>query len=202
MKVLHRWANESSKPTIDPALCPSEVATSRWDRRRCSAAPADPVHMRRTGARWRGSFAVISTVPPVPHVLALTPGARAATLRRVNILISWLILSAAFWATAELLPGFELKGGYKSALVVAAIFGVINWLIGWLLFVLLGVMSLGIGFLLAFITRWVVNAILLKVTDAMSSRLNITSFKVALVAALIISAVGTFGQWLVRVIVA
>jgi putative membrane protein len=115
-----------------------------------------------------------------------------------SILISWLILSGAFWATAALLPGFELKGGVKSALVVAAVFGVINWLIGWLLFVLLGVASLGIGFLLAFITRWVVNAILLKVTNALSSRLNIVSFKVALVAALLISAFGTFGQWLVR----
>jgi len=120
----------------------------------------------------------------------------------MSILLSWLILSAAFWATAELLPGFELKGGAKSALVVAAIFGVINWLIGWLLFVLLGIASLGIGFLLAFITRWIVNAILLKLTDSMSSRLNIASFKTALVAALLISLFGTIGQWLVRVVVA
>ncbi|HTV19987.1 MAG TPA: phage holin family protein [Polyangiaceae bacterium] len=119
-----------------------------------------------------------------------------------DILISWLILSGAFYLTAELLPGFEVKGGAQGALLVAALFGVINWLIGWLLFVLLGIASLGIGFLLAFITRWIVNAILLKLVDALSDKLNIRSFGTALIGALIISLIGTIGQWLVRLVLA
>jgi putative membrane protein len=118
------------------------------------------------------------------------------------ILISWLILSAAFFLTAEILPGFEVKGGVRGALLVAALFGVINWLIGWLLFVLIGVASLGLGFLLAFLTRWLVNAILLKVIDAVSDSLSIRGFKTALLGALLISLFGTVGQWLVRVILA
>jgi putative membrane protein len=118
----------------------------------------------------------------------------------LELLLSWAILSAAFWLTAELLPGFELESP-RGAIVVAAIFGIVNWLIGWLLFVALGIMSLGIGFLLAFITRWIVNAILLKLTDALTSRLSIASFKTALVGALLISLFGTIGQWLVRLIV-
>jgi putative membrane protein len=117
-----------------------------------------------------------------------------------DILISWLILSGAFYLTAELLPGFEVKGGAQGAALVAALFGVINWLIGWLLFVILGIASLGIGFLLAFLTRWVVNAILLKLVDALSDKLNIRSFGTALIGALIISLFGTLGQWLVRLI--
>ena len=67
---------------------------------------------------------------------------------------------------------------------------------------ILGIASLGIGFLLAFITRWIVNAILLKVVDAVSDKLNIRSFGTALVGALIISLLGTIGQWLVRLILA
>lgn len=118
------------------------------------------------------------------------------------ILISWLVLSAAFLLTAQVLSGFEVKGGVRGALLVAALFGVINWLIGWLLFVLLGVVSLGLGFLLAFVTRWIVNAILLKVVDAVSDTLNIKGFKTALLGALLISLFGTIGQWLVRVILA
>jgi len=118
----------------------------------------------------------------------------------LDLLISWLILSGAFYVTAELLPGFEVKGGARGALLVAALFGVINWLIGWLLFVLLGIVSLGIGFLLAFLTRWLVNAILLKVVDAISDTLAIRSFGVALVGALMISLIGTIGQWLVRLV--
>ena len=60
--------------------------------------------------------------------------------------------------------------------------------------------SLGIGFLLAFLTRWLVNAILLKVTDAVSDTLDIENFRTALVGAFLISIFGTAGQWLVRVI--
>lgn len=114
----------------------------------------------------------------------------------VSILLSWLIASGAFWATAQLLPGFEIRG-FKGALIVAAIFGIINALIGWLLFLFIGIASLGIGFLLAFLTRWLVNAILLKVTDAISSSLRIDSFKTALIGALLISVFTTIGQWLV-----
>jgi putative membrane protein len=122
--------------------------------------------------------------------------------RMLSLLISWLVLSAAFWLTAELLPGFEVKGGARGAALVAAVFGIINWLIGWLLFVLLGIASLGIGFLLAFLTRWLVNAILLKATDALTDRLNIKSFGTALVGALLISLFGTLGQWLVGLVLA
>lgn len=115
------------------------------------------------------------------------------------IVLSWLVLSAAFWLTAEILPGFQVKE-FKGAMVVAAIFGLVNWLIGWLLFGVIGVLSLGIGFLLAFLTRWLVNAILLKLTDALSSSLNIKDFRTALIGALLISLFGTVGQWLVRVV--
>lgn len=120
----------------------------------------------------------------------------------LDILISWLILSGAFYLTAQILPGFELRGGGRGALLVAAIFGVINWLIGWLLFVVIGIASLGLGFLLAFLTRWLVNAILLKIVDAVSDTLNIKSFGTALVGALLISLIGTVGQWLVGLVLA
>jgi putative membrane protein len=115
----------------------------------------------------------------------------------LQILLSWLVLSAAFWITAQVLPGFRLPD-FQGALRVSALFGVINWFIGWLLFVVLGVMSLGIGFLLAFLTRWIVNAILLKVTDAVSKSLSIDSFATALWGALLISALGTLGQTIVH----
>jgi putative membrane protein len=117
----------------------------------------------------------------------------------IAILLSWLIMSAAFWLTAKVLPGFEVRS-FRGALVVAAVFGIINWLVGWLLFALIGIVSLGLGFLLAFLTRWLVNAILLQVTDRLSNELRIASFGTALIAALLISLLGTLGQWLLRVV--
>jgi putative membrane protein len=114
----------------------------------------------------------------------------------MGMLLSWLVMSAAIYLTAIVLPGFEVRG-FGGALIVAIVFGLLNWLVGWALFALLGVVTLGIGFLLAFITRWFVNAILLKVTDALSSNIRIRSFGVALLGALLISALCTVGEHLV-----
>lgn len=106
-------------------------------------------------------------------------------------LLAWLIQSAAVWLTAAVLPGFELRGGFMAAVRVAAVIGILNFLLGKLLFVVLGVTTLGLGFLFAFITRWVVAALLLKLADALSSSLHIVSFTRAMVGALFISIAGT-----------
>jgi putative membrane protein len=116
----------------------------------------------------------------------------------VNWLVSWLIQSAAVWLTAAVLPGFELRGGFKAALLVAALFGVLQFLVGWLVYFVIGVATLGIGFLLAFITRWIVSAILLKVVDAFSSSLYIVSFGRAVLGAMLMSAIGTIAEALIR----
>ena len=115
----------------------------------------------------------------------------------MGILLSWLILSFAVWLTAVVLPGFHVKS-FGSAIIVAAIFGVLNFLLGWLFFVIFAVATLGIALLLAFITRWVINAIILVITDKVTDRLTIDSFGWALGGALMMSAIGTLGEWLVR----
>ncbi|MEK7706339.1 MAG: phage holin family protein, partial [Myxococcota bacterium] len=89
----------------------------------------------------------------------------------MTILYSWLILAVAVWLTAQLLPGVKVSG-IGGALVVALIFGILNWLVGWLLFVVIGIGTLGVGFILAFATRWLVMAILLKVTDLLTDKLT------------------------------
>lgn len=113
----------------------------------------------------------------------------------MNLILSWLIMTLAVWATAALLPGFHLKSA-KSAIIVAAIFGILNFLLGWLLFAIFTVFTLGLAWLLAFITRWIINAILLKLTDALTDHLKIDGFGWALVGALLISVVSTLGHWL------
>ncbi len=112
----------------------------------------------------------------------------------VSLLITWLITSLAVWITAIVLPGFSVKN-FTSAILVAAIFGILNALIGWLIFGALGIVTLGLGFLLAFITRVIVNAILLKLTDALTDHLTIKGFGNAILGALIISLVSTLCQY-------
>ena len=115
----------------------------------------------------------------------------------MGILISWLVLSIAVWITAVVLPGVHIKGA-GSAIVVAALFGVLNFFLGWFFIVVIGFATLGIGFLLIFITRWIVNAIILKIVDATTDRIKIEGFGWALGAALMISVVGTGAEWLLR----
>src|SRR5262245_21306970 len=114
----------------------------------------------------------------------------------MSFLLSWLILTVAVWVTAAVLPGMHVKS-FGSAFLVSALFGVLNFFLGWLFFAVFTVATLGIAWLLAFITRWIINAIILKITDAMTDRLTVDSFGWALAGALMMSAIGTAGQWLI-----
>jgi len=118
-------------------------------------------------------------------------------VRAVHLILSWLVLSLAFWLTAKLVPGFRVAGLWD-AIVVAAIFGVVNFLLGTLLYYVIGIATLGIGLLLSLITHWFVNAILLKITDALTHRLEVRSFGTALVAALVMSLFGKLGLYIVN----
>jgi len=115
----------------------------------------------------------------------------------MSLLLSWLILSIAVWLTAAVLPGFHVKN-LPSAFFVAAIFGILNFLLGWLLFALLTIVTLGLAWLLAFITRWIIDAIVLMLTDRLTDALKVDGFGWALGGALMMSAIGTVGEWLVR----
>lgn len=116
----------------------------------------------------------------------------------MSLLLSWLILSLAVWLTAAVLPGFHVKD-FVSAVLVAALFGILNFLLGWLFFAVFTILTLGLAWLLAFITRWIINAILLMIIDRFTDRLKIDGFGWALGGALMMSAIGTLGQWLVGV---
>lgn len=115
----------------------------------------------------------------------------------IDLLLSWAILSLAVWITAAVLPGFHVKS-LKSAFLVAALFGVLNVLLGWIFFVIFAIATLGIAVLLAFITRWVINAIVLKIVDALTDHLTIDSFAWALGGAFMMSLLGGLGEWAVR----
>jgi len=112
----------------------------------------------------------------------------------MRVLMSWLLLSLSFWLTAAILPGFHVSG-FGGAIGAAAVFGILNWLLGRLVFVFLGVATLGIGFFLAFLTRWFVMALLLKFAAALSSSLWIDGFGTAIIGALLLSGIGTLLEY-------
>jgi uncharacterized membrane protein YvlD (DUF360 family) len=117
----------------------------------------------------------------------------------MSLIVHWFFGAAGFLLASRLLaPGFRVVGGFVSALVVAAIFGVVSTLVGWLVYGLLGFLTLGIGFLLGVITRTVTSALLLMLTAQLTSRLDVGGFGTALLAAVVVGAVTGIGDWLVR----
>lgn len=117
----------------------------------------------------------------------------------LNILISWLLMAVAFWVTALALPKVHLKKP-SDAIWVAGLFGILNFFLGWLLFAMIGIGTAGIGFFLAFLTRWVVNTLILKLTDVFSARLKIDGWGTAFLASLMISGLSTVFQYVVSLV--
>ena len=93
-----------------------------------------------------------------------------------------LLLSIAVFAVAKLLPGIRIRG-FTTAVLVAVVYSVINFLIGWLL-VLIAlpaiVLTLGLFML-------VVNAFLLWLTDKVVEDFEIQGFAMTVLAALLIA---------------
>jgi putative membrane protein len=90
----------------------------------------------------------------------------------LTLLIRWIVLAFAFAFTSWLLSGMNVSGGFWAYLWIAALFGVVNAVLGTLLRLLtlpLMIVTLGLFSI-------VDNAAMLEVIDAISSHLTIDDF--------------------------
>ena len=117
----------------------------------------------------------------------------------MSFLLSWFVLAVAVWLTASLLAGVRVKS-FSSAIIVAAVFGLLNFFLGWVFMFLFGIVTFGIAWLLSFITQRLIDAILLKMTDGMLDSFEVENFGSALLAALLMSGLGTLGQWILALV--
>jgi putative membrane protein len=104
--------------------------------------------------------------------------------------IGILVTAAAMWVAVQIVPGLDFSGELWKLLLVAFIFGLINAFIRPILLIFtlpITIMTLGL-FLL------VINALLLLLTGAISSELNlgltVADFWAALLGSIVISLVG------------
>jgi len=103
----------------------------------------------------------------------------------MKLLFRWGVIAVAVWLTALLLPGITLHGGFVGALIVALVFGLINAIIKPIIKLLtcpLILLTLGL-----FI--FVVNTLMLMLTDRLTDYLTVESFWWALLGSIIISLV-------------
>lgn len=107
-----------------------------------------------------------------------------------NQLARFGVTLVAIWLVAGLVSGIDVQEGFVSYLVIGLIFTVVNVLVKPVLKLLsFPLLILTLGLFLV-----VVNAAMLGLTAALTSRLDIDGFGPAVIAALLISAVTWTGD--------
>lgn len=109
----------------------------------------------------------------------------------IQWLLHILVDAVALLIAAKFLPKVELKG-FKTALIVAFIIGVLSFFLSWLLTAVLNIASLGLFYFLGlgFITRIIAYAIIIEIADKISSDFKTIGFLPSLWLAIILALVG------------
>jgi putative membrane protein len=109
----------------------------------------------------------------------------------ITILWNILLLSIAVFLVAKIMPGIHLKG-FGTAIVVAIVYSLINYLFGWLL-LLIAWPAVIITFGLF---KFVINAFLLWITDKLIDGFEIEGVGITLVAAFLITIADSILKWI------
>lgn len=110
-------------------------------------------------------------------------------------MIDWLIHivvdAVVLLLAAKMLPKVELSG-FKTAILVALIIGLLSFFLSWLLTTLLNIATLGIFYFLGlgFITRIIAYAIIIEIADRFSTDFKTRGFMASVWLAVIMAIVG------------
>ena len=104
--------------------------------------------------------------------------------------INILILSAAVFLVSQVLPGIQIKN-YITAIIVAIVYSLINFFLGWVLVIL----SLPFIIITFGLFKLVINAFMLWLTDRIIEDFQIKDFFTTVLAALLITVVDSLIKW-------
>jgi putative membrane protein len=113
----------------------------------------------------------------------------------VRVVIAWLLSAAAFLGVSKLLPGFRV-GSFGTALVVAAVYSVLYLVLHFILFQVLWILTIPLVVLTLGIIFFVVNAVVLWLTDKLVQDFDIDRTATLLMAAVLL----TIANWIIRFI--
>lgn len=109
----------------------------------------------------------------------------------MHLIWNILLLSAAIFIVAQIMPTIRIKS-FWTAIIVAIVYSLINFLIGWLL-VLLTLPFIIITFGLF---KLVLNTLMLWVTDKLIEDFEIKGLGSTFIAALLITIIDSALKWL------
>ncbi|MFC1886204.1 phage holin family protein [Thermodesulfobacteriota bacterium] len=108
----------------------------------------------------------------------------------MSILWNILLLGVAVFAVSRILPGIHVKH-FGTAIVVAVVYSLINFLIGWLLVAI----SIPFIFITFGLFKLVINAFLLFLTDQLMDDFKIEGLSTTLLAAVLITIIDSVLRW-------
>ena len=108
-----------------------------------------------------------------------------------HLLIVWASLAVAFGVTEWLVPSVDVDGGVLTYIGVAALFGLVNALIG----SVLRLLSIPLLLITFGLFALVINAALLGITAGLTDVLDVGGFFSTVVAAFLISVVSAAVGW-------
>jgi uncharacterized membrane protein YvlD (DUF360 family) len=112
----------------------------------------------------------------------------------MGLLLGWVTATLGLWFASQVLDGVRLVS-FADAVWAGALLGILQAVLQGPIFVLLGIGTLGLGFLLWFITRWIAAALVIMLTSALSSRFDVRGFWPALITAFIVALTGSVIRW-------
>ena len=113
----------------------------------------------------------------------------------IRVLIAWLLSATAFLGVSKLLPGFRI-GSFGTALVVSAVYSILYVVLHFILFKVLWLLTIPFVILSLGIIFFVVNAVILWLTDRLVEDFNIEGTATLLMAAVLLTIV----NWIIRVV--
>ncbi len=109
----------------------------------------------------------------------------------MHFLWNIILFSIAVFLVASLLPGIRLKN-FGTAVIVALVYSIVNFLIGWLLVLI----SLPFIIITLGLFMFVINAVMLWITDQFMEDFEIDGIGTTLLAAFLISVTDSILRWI------
>ncbi len=111
------------------------------------------------------------------------------------LLLAWATATLGLWLASQMLDGVRVAS-VGDALRAGALLALLQWSLTLAITVFIGVVTLGLGFVFWFISRWIASALVILLVSALSSRIEVRGFIPALITTFIVSATGMALRWL------
>jgi len=109
----------------------------------------------------------------------------------MSLILNFIFLTIAIFAVAKLLPNIYIKN-FTTALLVALVYSLVNFFIGWfLLFISFPILIITLG-----LFTFVINGFLLWLTDQLVKDFEIKGFGTLLLAAFLITVFEKLLRWI------